>query len=288
MLGYAAAEGLSCELAQLLGPYHCGNPYARHSVTGNTPLLAASSAGHTQCVRLLLAAGADVEAKGRQPYNRTPLIAACERGHAECTRLLLGGGASTTPEWRGRTAAQWAKAGRHTECLEQFENPVSTRVPPLAAEARNAAIGYSTLRGALKRSLSLSDAAIAVAVQRNSRLAQLLFTLRGYFGGGEQVDARQARAAARLRSRARSSARASCYAGAQPEHALAQALRRDPPARPREGQAPLDVQARRGVARRFCCCASPDAPPTAQGGARERGVARRAAAIREAASGGGR
>ena len=121
MLGYAAAEGLSCELAQLLGPYHCGNPYARHSVTGDTPLLAASSAGHTQCVRLLLAAGADVEAKGRQPYNRTPLIAACERGHAECTRLLLGGGASTTPRCgaaapprsgprRGVTPSAWSSS----------------------------------------------------------------------------------------------------------------------------------------------------------------------------------
>ena len=60
---------------------------------GNTPLHEAVKKGDVEIVKLLVAAGADVEAKGY--FDRTPLSLAAEEGATEIMRILLGLGEST-------------------------------------------------------------------------------------------------------------------------------------------------------------------------------------------------
>lgn len=52
-----------------------------------TPLHAAVAAGKTECMRVLIEAGADCEAKN--VYGNTPLHIACLNGHAEAVKGLL-------------------------------------------------------------------------------------------------------------------------------------------------------------------------------------------------------
>ncbi len=55
---------------------------------GNTPLTLAAWRGHTECVKLLLAApGIDVNLADQ--YGGSPLCLAAENGHTECVKLLL-------------------------------------------------------------------------------------------------------------------------------------------------------------------------------------------------------
>ena len=51
--------------------------------------------GHTDCVRLLLGAGAAVD-QARTDGGTTPLIMACHEGHIDCIQLLSSYGASRT------------------------------------------------------------------------------------------------------------------------------------------------------------------------------------------------
>ena len=53
-----------------------------------TPLMTAAAHGHVQIVRLLVAAGADIN---RQTSGcSTALIVACHYGHIDCVHALLG------------------------------------------------------------------------------------------------------------------------------------------------------------------------------------------------------
>lgn len=57
-----------------------------------TPLHLAAKHGQTECCRLLLLSGADVNAADYQ--ERTSLMAAAEQGQGDCARLLLAHGAN--------------------------------------------------------------------------------------------------------------------------------------------------------------------------------------------------
>ncbi|RYG52067.1 ankyrin repeat domain-containing protein, partial [archaeon] len=56
-----------------------------------TPLYTACAHGHVACVRALLDAGGNVEAADH--FGATPLFAACENEHAGCIHALLEAGA---------------------------------------------------------------------------------------------------------------------------------------------------------------------------------------------------
>ena len=60
--------------------------------SGAAPLWLASALGHVECVRLLLEAGAKVDATVKE-YKYTPLMMAARGGHSEVCRLLIGAGA---------------------------------------------------------------------------------------------------------------------------------------------------------------------------------------------------
>jgi len=64
-----------------------------------TPLMLASYKGYVELVKLLLAKGADVRARGRLGFdNRTPLALAVEMDHVEVVKLLLAAGADARDE----------------------------------------------------------------------------------------------------------------------------------------------------------------------------------------------
>ena len=74
---------------------------------GYTALMGAAFHGHFEVVRLLLAAGADVNTQDQG--GSTALILAAINGHAEVVRLLLAAGANVNLQNQaGRTALMWA------------------------------------------------------------------------------------------------------------------------------------------------------------------------------------
>jgi hypothetical protein len=83
-------------------------------------LIWAARHGHAEVVKMLLAAGADIEAKYSDVSNgRTPLGLAAEWGHANVVKLLLdAGGKSDTPGGLlGQTPLSVAAARAHTEVV---------------------------------------------------------------------------------------------------------------------------------------------------------------------------
>lgn len=74
---------------------------------GITALIAAAQEGHTGAAELLIAAGADLNAK-TTPDGFTPLMEAAKAGYAEVISLLLEAGSDPTLTDRvGRNAAEW-------------------------------------------------------------------------------------------------------------------------------------------------------------------------------------
>jgi hypothetical protein len=117
----AATHGALCRLEALLDadPLRAsrGNEYA------HTPLQLAALHGHTACVALLLARGADVAGAD---VGYSALHRAAAAGRAESLALLLaapGGAAPALLELRdrgtgdGRTALAKAAAGGHADCV---------------------------------------------------------------------------------------------------------------------------------------------------------------------------
>lgn len=77
------------------------------------PLHSAAAGSHVGVARLLVAAGADVNAT--QPHGYTPLHAAAQNGNAELTELLLAAGANPAARTDdGQTPADLATAAGHT------------------------------------------------------------------------------------------------------------------------------------------------------------------------------
>jgi len=78
-------------------------PRVQYRPTGGlTPLLYAARAGCLDCVKTMLAAGADRDRPN--PDGMTPMIMALDNGHPEIARYLLGQGANAqTWDWWGRT-----------------------------------------------------------------------------------------------------------------------------------------------------------------------------------------
>lgn len=77
------------------------------SPDGETPLTAAVLVGNMAIVRLLLAAGADPDARG--PQNRTVLMLSVQKSQPEIMRALLDANANVDlADKSGRTALMWA------------------------------------------------------------------------------------------------------------------------------------------------------------------------------------
>ena len=86
----------------------------------NTALHAAASSGHAEVVRLLLAAGAELEAL--QTGDWTPLHVAADLGHAAVVAVLLESGARPAPASQsGATPVALARARGHGDAITLLE-----------------------------------------------------------------------------------------------------------------------------------------------------------------------
>jgi len=90
---------------------------ARSRINGYTPLIWASSRGHTETVHVLLEEGAEVDA--RLGDGQTALMRASENGHVEIVEALLAAGADVNASTdNGITALRLAELRHHEEIVE--------------------------------------------------------------------------------------------------------------------------------------------------------------------------
>jgi hypothetical protein len=128
----AAARNDVDEVARLLAEGHDHEPNAK----GVTPLMGAAHAGALEPLRLLLAAGAPVDA--RDDHGYTALMLACNAGHAVCVRLLLGARAEVEAHDNdGMTSLMFAAQGGHDDIvrilMERGADPNAANVRGISA-----------------------------------------------------------------------------------------------------------------------------------------------------------
>lgn len=116
-LMYAARGGHANVLRRLLEPD--GLNVDERNKEHATALYIACREGHTECVRLLVEAGADVNITTKT--RRRPLHCASMNNHVGVARLLLEHGAEfEATDVSGLTAWHEVAEGGHMECLELF------------------------------------------------------------------------------------------------------------------------------------------------------------------------
>lgn len=90
------------------------------------PLHSAAAGRHHEVCRLLIAAGADVNAKQRHGF--TPLHTAAQHGDDEQVELLLSAGADPSTQTEGgQTPAQTADAARHVDIARRLREVADRR-----------------------------------------------------------------------------------------------------------------------------------------------------------------
>ncbi len=110
-----AAENGDDELVKLL--IAAGADVNKANKYGNTPLYRAAWNGHTECAKLLIAAGADVNKADK--FGETPLYCAADKGRTECVKLLIAAGADVNmADEDGLTPLHLAAYNGHTECVK--------------------------------------------------------------------------------------------------------------------------------------------------------------------------
>jgi uncharacterized protein len=123
-----------------------------------TPLHWAAHEGSSDCVRLLLAAGADVAARALD--GCTPLHSAAAQGHAACCRLLMEGGAAVdAADADGDTPLRLAMTRGHADCanllLSRGATPdTDVALPTVTPRTANLASASSSAR--LQRGVRMS------------------------------------------------------------------------------------------------------------------------------------
>ena len=91
------------------------------NAAGQTPLYTAAVSGNSRAARLLIEAGATVDAACPTTLF-TPLQAAAKQGHAETVRLLLAAGADAAARnRRGKTARDLAQKKRHEAVVQLLD-----------------------------------------------------------------------------------------------------------------------------------------------------------------------
>ncbi|HEV8059895.1 MAG TPA: ankyrin repeat domain-containing protein, partial [Gemmataceae bacterium] len=116
-----------------------------------TPAGVAASMGHADCLRLLMAAGVDVNVQGG-PFNHNALLGAATTPSKETVHMLLAKANVNSKDWNGNTALDWAARGGETDIVKMLrkagaeqskppshsDKPLALQGPPDADSARRA------------------------------------------------------------------------------------------------------------------------------------------------------
>lgn len=95
-------------------------PDARPDSTGATALIVAGAGGHSDTVKVLVAAGADMN--GQDESGLTALMAAARLGHSDTVKVLIAAGANVNvPRKSGATALTIAREAGHGEIVHMLQ-----------------------------------------------------------------------------------------------------------------------------------------------------------------------
>lgn len=143
-----SSPSLSCSVPQLVRFAERGDELAvarllalgedpnRKDDLGLTALHGASKKGHSKIVSLLLAAGAETDARALAWKGEAPIHYACKYGHADVVEILLSNRANPTiTSQDGRTPLQYAQEKKHA-AVEEILRRAALWGPPLAQVAR--------------------------------------------------------------------------------------------------------------------------------------------------------
>jgi ankyrin repeat protein len=96
-----------------------------------TPAGVAASMGHADCLRLLMAAGADVNVQGG-PFDHNALLGAATTASKETVHLLLAKANVNATDWSGNTALDWAALRGETVIVKMLREAGAERSKPLS------------------------------------------------------------------------------------------------------------------------------------------------------------
>jgi ankyrin repeat protein len=136
---------------------------------GYSSLFMAALGGYTDCVRVLIDAGANLEAAEQGGY--TALMISAGRGHADCARLLLGAGCDVDAKnVLGQTALVRAACGNHVACVRLLLDAGCDKVAK--DESGRTALMHAALEGHTECVWLLLDAGVdKMAVNEASSVA---------------------------------------------------------------------------------------------------------------------
>lgn len=115
MIG-AAQKGQTDCLRLLIGR---GADLDHKNKDGYTALMRSARNGYPDCLQLLISGGASLNIQNNE--KETALIKAAQKGYPECVRHLLRANANFYLKSKGRTALMFAKENKKNECVKIIE-----------------------------------------------------------------------------------------------------------------------------------------------------------------------
>ena len=118
-----------------------------------TPAGVAASMGHADCLKLLMAAGADVNVQGG-PFNHNALLGAATTPSKETVQLLLAKANVNATDWNGGTALDWAARRGETEIVKMLREAGAEQSKPRSHPRRVLALQHPPDADSVRRAVS--------------------------------------------------------------------------------------------------------------------------------------
>jgi ankyrin repeat protein len=118
-----------------------------------TPAGVAASMGHADCLRLLMAAGADVNVQGG-PFNHNALLGAATTPSKETVQLLLTKANVNATDWSGSTALDWAARRGETDIVKMLREAGAKQSKPLSHPDQSLALQHPPDADSARRAVS--------------------------------------------------------------------------------------------------------------------------------------
>ena len=118
-----------------------------------TPAGVAASMGHADCLKLLMAAGADVNVQGG-PFNHNALLGAAITPNQETVQLLLAKADVKATDWSGSTALDWAARRGETEIVKMLREAGADQSKPRLHASEPLALQHPPDADSVRRAVS--------------------------------------------------------------------------------------------------------------------------------------